>query len=71
MVLNFLLLLYNYDNLTLTFHQKSYYLNEGWFFIGRLKAGSLTRVINKEVSAQIIYKPIQSIQIVYHENLLP
>ena len=33
------------------------YLNEGWLFIGRLKVGSLPRMINKEVLEQFIYNP--------------
>ena len=33
------------------------YLNEGWFDIGRFKVGNLPRMIDKEVSAQFIYKP--------------
>ena len=37
--------------------EKNRYLNEGWLFIGRLKAGNLPRMINKEVLAQFIYKP--------------
>ena len=32
--------------------------DEGWLFIGRFKVGSLPRMINKEVLAQFIYKPI-------------
>ena len=38
--------------------RKNSYLNEEWLFIGRLKTGSLPRMINKEVLAQFLYKPI-------------
>ena len=33
-------------------------LNEGQFYIGRFKVGSLPRMTDKEVLAQFIYKPI-------------
>ena len=62
MGLSLLLLLCNYDNLTLEFHKKNSYLNEVWLFLGRFKTGSLPRMINKEVLAQFIYKPIYSIE---------
>ena len=32
------------------------YLDEGWLFIGRFKAGFILGMINKEVLAQFIYK---------------
>ena len=35
-------------------------VNEEWLFIGRFKVGSLPRMINKEVLAQIIHKPTSS-----------
>ena len=57
-VLSFLLLLCNHDNLTLKFHQKHSFLIEGWLLIERIKVGSLQRMINKEVLAQFICKPI-------------
>ena len=47
----------NHGNLTLKLHQKNSYLNEDWLFIGRFKVGRLPRMINKEVLAQLIYKP--------------
>ena len=43
--------------LSLLPHQKNSYLNEERLFIGRIKIGSLPRMINKEVLAQFIYKP--------------
>ena len=54
MVLILLPLLCNHGNLTLKLYQKKSYFNEGWLFIGRLKVGSLPRMINKEVLAQFI-----------------
>ena len=39
-----------------------------WLFIGRFKVGSLSRMINKEVLAQFIYKPVVNWKIVYHEK---
>ena len=53
--LSLLPLLCNHGNLTLKLHQKKSYLNEGWLFIGRFKAGSLPRMINKEMPVQFIY----------------
>ena len=47
-----------HGNMTLKFHQKNSYLNEGWLSAGRLKVGSLPRMINKEELAQYICKPI-------------
>ena len=46
-VLSLLSVLFNHDNLTLKFHQKSY-LNKVWLFIGRFKVRSLPGMINKE-----------------------
>ena len=37
---------------------KNSYLNNGWLFIGRFNVGSLQTIINKEVLAKFIYKPI-------------
>ena len=55
MLLILLLLLCNQDNLILKLHQKKNNdLNEGWFFIGSFKVGSLPGMINKEVLAQFI-----------------
>ena len=54
MVLTFLLLLCNHDNLILKLHQKNCFLDEGWLFIGSFKVGSGSRMINKEVLAQFI-----------------
>ena len=42
MVVILLSFLYNYDNFTLKLHQgKRGYPDEGWFFIGRFKVGSV------------------------------
>ena len=37
--------------------EKNSYLDEGWLFIGRFNVRSVPGIINKEVSAQFIYKP--------------
>ena len=60
MVLTLLLLLCNRDNLILKLgtSEKNSYLDEGWLFIGSFKVGSVPRMINKEVLAQFIYKPV-------------
>ena len=64
MVLSLLPLIFNLGNLTLTLHQKkNRYLNEGWLFIGRFKVGSLLRMTNNDVLAQVIYKPTASFEI--------
>ena len=57
MVLILLPLLCNHDNLILKLHKKNGYLDKGWVFMGRLKAGPVPGMINKEVLAQFIYKP--------------
>ena len=57
MVLVFLSLLCNHDNLILKLHQKKVAIDEEWLFIGRSKVGSVPGMINKEVLAQAIYKP--------------
>ena len=48
----------NHGNLILKLRKKSY-LNEMCLFIGCFKVGSLTRMINKELLAQVICKPTQ------------
>ena len=58
MVLILLLLLCNHDNLIpKTISERNSYLDEGWLFIGSFKVGSVPGMINKEVLAQLIYKP--------------
>ena len=54
MVLILLPLLCNHDNLILKLHKKNGYLDKGWVFVGRLKAGPVPGMINKEVLAQFI-----------------
>ena len=57
MVLIFLPLLGNQDNLILKLHQKkNSYVDEGWLFIDRFKVGSVPQMINKEVLVQLTYK---------------
>ena len=41
MVLVLLPLVCNHDNLIQKLHQKNSYLDEGWFFIGRFRVGSV------------------------------
>ena len=58
MVLILLLLLCNH-NLILKLHQKkNSYLDEGWLFIGSFKVESVPGMINKEMLAQLMYKPV-------------
>ena len=57
MVLIFLFLLCNHDNLILKLHQKNSCLDEEWIFIGSFKVGSVPEIINKEVLSQFLYKP--------------
>ena len=52
---NLILKLYIYIYIYIS--EKNSDLNEGCLFIGRLKVGSLPRMINIEVLAQFIYKP--------------
>ena len=48
----------NHDNLILKLYERiNCYLDEGWFFMGTFKVGSVPGMINKEVLAQFIYKP--------------
>ena len=61
MVVILLLLLCNSDNLTLKLHQgKPSYLDEGWFFTGRFKVGSVPGIsialkkASKKVSKSIM-----------------
>ena len=35
-----------------------HYIDEGWIFTGRIKVGSVPGMINKDVLAQLIYKPV-------------
>ena len=53
---NLILKLYMYIYIYIYISEKNSDLNEGCLFIGRLKVGSLPRMINKEVLAQFIYK---------------
>ena len=57
MVLILLPLLCNHNNLILKLDQKKGWLDKGWLFTGRIKVGSVSEMINKEVLAQFIYKP--------------
>ena len=57
MLLILLLLFCNHDNLIQNYTRKNSYLDEGWLFIGSFKVGSAPGIINKEVLAQVIYKP--------------
>ena len=67
--ISYMPLLCNHGNLTLKFIRKYSYLNEGWLFIGRFKAGSLPRMINKEVLAKFISAYLIHWKIVYHEKI--
>ena len=57
MVLILLPLLCNHNNLILKSETNSY-LDEGWLFISRFKVGSVPGMINKEMLAQYLYKPV-------------
>ena len=66
MVISLLPILCHHDSLTLKFHQKNSYFNEGWLFVGRFKVGSLPRMMNEEVLGQFIYEPILSTEIFFN-----
>ena len=57
MVLILLPLLCNHNNLILKSETNSY-VDEGWLFISRFKVGSVPGMINKEMLAQYMYKPV-------------
>ena len=42
----------------MAYKNHSYKKRKEWLFVGRFKSGGLPRMINKEVLAQFIYKPI-------------
>ena len=57
MVVILLSLLCNHDNLILTLFQKeNSYFDEGWFFIGRFKVGSVPGTRNKEDLSLFMYE---------------
>ena len=57
MVVILLSLLCNHDNLILKLFQKeNSYFDEGWFFIGRFKVGSVPGMRNKENLSLFMYE---------------